>query len=117
MSASAAVPVDSVYIHCDNAGGDFRISELNHSLSQFSERYQEYRPVCPECEIIEWDNRITMKDAARTFIQINRVSGFVLVQRNNTKASGPFDIYSFQGTCRRATMVMPKKRVAGARVF
>lgn len=109
-AASAAPPSDSIYIRCDNAGGDFRISDLNHSVSQYSPKSQEYRVLCADCDITEWGDRITMKDGAKTFIQINRVSGMVSVQRNNAKSgSGPLDIYSFQGVCRRGPMVVPTR--------
>ncbi|CAN5490389.1 hypothetical protein BH09PSE4_BH09PSE4_15410 [soil metagenome] len=116
VSASAAVPPDSIYFHCDNAGGDFRISELNHSVSQYSERFQEYRILCSECDITEWGNKITMKDGTKTFIQVNRMTGFVLIQRSNAASlPGSSDIYSFQGTCKRAPMrvALTPKRVAG----
>lgn len=114
IAATAAPPGDSIYIRCDNAGGDFRISDLNHSVSQYSTKGQEYRVLCADCDITEWGDRITMKDGAKTFIQINRLSGMVSVQRNNAKpGTGPLDIYSFQGVCRRGPMVVPTR---GAKV-
>jgi len=102
--ANAGVP-DLVFIHCNNGGGDYRISELNHMVSKFSVRYQQYRPLCPTCDIIEWGNRITMKDGTKTYIQIDRVSGDVIIQRAGASVI-PGGSYS--GTCARGAAVVAK---------
>ena len=121
VPASATPPSDSTYVHCRSAGGDFRISELNHSVSQFSDRYQEYRPVCRECDIVEWGDRITMRDGDKTFVQVNRLTGDISVQRNGAKdGGGPFDVHSFHGTCAKGTRVAPNGGQAsggGGRAF
>ncbi len=101
---SAGIP-DLVYIHCNNGGGDYRISELNHSVTKFSERYQQYRPLCPTCDIIEWGNRITMKDGTKAYIQIDRMTGDVIIQRTSA-ALIPTGSYS--GTCARGTPITAK---------
>lgn len=105
MAAPAAAGpgvADLVYIHCNNGGGDYRISELNHSVSKFSERYQQYRPLCPTCDVLEWGNRITMKDGTKTYIQIDRMTGDIVIQRTSA-AVIPGGSYS--GTCARGTPV------------
>ncbi len=110
-SASAEIAGDAVYIHCRDSGGDFKISELNHSVSYFSDRYQEYRPVCRDCEVTAWGSNITMKDGDRTVVQIDRVSGRVWVRGSDAKeVPGAFAVRSFQGTCMRGTPVVPSKR-------
>ena len=109
-TTAGAIAPDLVYIHCNNGGGDYRISELNHSVSKFSERHQQYRPVCPACDILEWGDRITMKDGPRTYIQIDRMTGDMVIQRTG----GPvIPGESFTGTCTRGTIVARK----GVRAF
>lgn len=103
-SAGAAIP-DLVYIHCNNGGGDYRISELNHMVSKFSVRYQQYRPLCPSCDIIEWGDRITMKDGAKIHIQIDRRTGEMIIQ---TQGGALIPGGSFSGTCTRGTVVSAK---------
>jgi hypothetical protein len=102
-AAVAAVP-DLVYVHCTGTGGDYRISELNHEISQFSVRYQQYRPLCPECDILEWGNKITMKDGATTYIQFDRITGDVSIQRTGVRVVPA----SYRGTCARGTIVTAK---------
>jgi hypothetical protein len=118
-SAMAAVTSDYIYIHCPDSDQDIRISELNHKVSQFSDKYQQYRPMCPDCDISEWGNRITMKDGARTFVQINRITGYIYVQRSDARNdASPFDIRSFRGTCAKGNMVTPNVTFpAAGRVF
>ena len=110
-SAQAATPGDSIYFHCDTPSADFRISDLNRSVSLFDRRSQQYRPLCIDCEVLEWGDRIRMRDGIKTVVQINRVSGQVSIQRNMTRSEGgPFENSSFLGTCRRGTMVLPKPK-------
>ena len=106
--AVAAPLPDLTYFKCKNAAGDFRISELNHSVSQFSDRYQEYRPVCRECTVTEWGDRIIMRDGDKTFVQVNRLTGDMSIQRNNAApGAGPFELRSYHGTCVKSTRVVP----------
>ncbi|MDB5705347.1 MAG: hypothetical protein JWN66_2463 [Sphingomonas bacterium] len=105
-AADAAAAPDLVYVHCSNGGGDYRISELNHSVSVFSTRYQQYRPLCPDCDIIEWGNRITMKDGVKTYIQIDRMTGDLSIQRNDARQNpAPGEPRSYRGGCTRGTVV------------
>ena len=119
MPASAVPPRDPIYIHCRNAGADFRISELNHVVSQFSDRYQEYRPVCRECDIVEWGDKITMRDGDKTFVQVNRLTGEVVIQRNEAReGAGPTELRSYRGTCVKGGRVVPTAgSVASTRAF
>ncbi len=103
-SASAA-PADLSYVRCPNGGGDYRISELNHSITQFSEREQRYRLICSDCDIIEWGNRIVMKNANKTFIQFDRVSGEVSVQK---PGSAIIPGFSYRGNCSKSTVVVAR---------
>ena len=108
FAAKAEVTGDLIYVHCSESGGDFRISELNHSVSYFSERYQEYRPVCRDCEITEWGNIIAMKDGARTVVLIDRMAGRILIRGSEAKPiAGSYSVRSFQGTCVRGKPVTP----------
>ncbi|MEI9928262.1 MAG: hypothetical protein WDN44_11935 [Sphingomonas sp.] len=104
MPAQAAVP-DLIYVHCNGGGGDFRISELNHTVAQFSARYQQYRPVCPSCEILEWGDRITMKDTTKTYIQFDRMTGDVVIERAGGRL---IPGASYRGLCTRGTVVTVK---------
>ena len=117
--AGAAAPGDALYIHCQNGGADFRVSELNHSVSQFSDRYQEYRAICADCDIIEWGNRIVMKNGRKTLVLIDRLTGDISIQRNDAGAdAGPFDVHSYHGTCLPGTpRVANAGTSVGARVF
>ena len=101
-SAMAQVP-DLSYVRCSNGGGDFRISELNHSVHEFSVREQRYRPVCSDCDITEWGNRITMVNRSKTFIQLDRISGHVIVKRAGSTVIPGF---SFSGTCAKGSAVV-----------
>jgi hypothetical protein len=102
--ANAGVP-DLVFIHCSNGGGDYRISELNHMVSKFSVRDQQYRPLCATCDIIEWGNRITMKDGTKSYIQIDRMTGDVVIQRFGAAVT---PASSYAGTCARGAAVVAK---------
>jgi hypothetical protein len=113
--ASALPPRDPIYIHCRNAGSDFRISELNHSVSQLSDKFQEYRPVCRECDIVEWGDRITMRDGDKTIVQVNRMTGDINIQRNDAKdGAGPTDLRSYRGMCVKGNKIVPMAGGQGA---
>ena len=103
--AGGATPPDLVYIHCNNGGGDYRISELNHTVSRFSVRLQQYRSICPTCEVIEWGDRITMKDGARTYVQIDRLTGDMVIQRAGGSVI-PGGAYT--GNCQRGAPITPR---------
>ena len=109
-SASAEVAGDVTYVHCRDSGGDFRISELNHSVSYFSDRYQAYRPVCRDCEITEWGANVTMKDGAKTVVQIDRVSGRIWIRGSDAKdIPGSYAVRPFQGICVKGGPAIPRK--------
>ena len=106
LCASTAHAADIVYVRCADSSGDFRISELNHSVMQFSDRYQEYRPVCRDCDIVEWGSRIVMRGPTTT-VQINRISGSITIDRSNVKPNAmPTDLRSFRGTCVKGKVVV-----------
>jgi hypothetical protein len=107
-SPGQALVPDVVYIHCSGTGGDFRISELNFSVGEYSSRQQRYRPVCDGCEVLEWGNRIIMRDGDKTYVQFDRMSGAASIQRATT-ANAPS--LSYRGSCVRAGIVtLPKRR-------
>ena len=118
-AASAEVAGDAIYIHCRDSGGDFKISELNHSVTYFSDRYQEYRPVCRDCEITSWGSDIVMKDGDKTMVQIDRISGRIWVHGSDAKdVAGAYSVRAFQGICTRGTPVTASKRkIETARAF
>ena len=101
-AASAGVP-DIAYIHCPGNGGDFRVSELSHVISQFSVREQQYKPLCATCVISEWGDRIVMKDGVKTSILFNRITGEVAIQRSS--AGKVIPTTSYRGICARGTVV------------
>ena len=99
--AVAEVSGDFTFINCSQSGGSFRISELNRSIFYFSDKYQEYRPVCRNCEVTEWGDNITMKDGVRTIVRIDRISGRVLVRGNQGRDVVGSYTQPFQGICVR----------------
>lgn len=119
LSAGAQTVPDMSYVHCPGVERDLRISELTHTVSQFSNRFQQYRPVCRECTVTEWGNRITLRGGDGNFIQINRVTGYVIVERSSAQGDGsPFAVRSFRATCARGTMVVPNVALANpSRIF
>jgi hypothetical protein len=108
--ASAEVAGDQTFISCSDSGGSFRISELNRSVYRFSERYQEYRPICRDCEVVEWGQRIVLKDGSQTVVQMDRQSGRILVRGMPAKnVAGSFAVQSFQGVCKKGRAVVPHR--------
>jgi hypothetical protein len=119
VSAGAEVAGDVTFVTCSQAGGSFRISELNRTVSYFSDRYQEYRPICRDCEITEWGNNITLRDDGRTIARIDRVSGTIWVRGTEAKpVAGSTSVRSFEGKCVRGKAAVPKKKsLESARAF
>lgn len=118
VAVQAEVAGDVTYVECTNSGGNFRISELNRTVSYFSDRFQEYRPICRDCEITEWGNTIVMKSGTRTIVQIDRLSGRIWVRGMEAKpVAGSYTVRSFQGSCTRGKAATPRKKLETARAF
>ena len=96
---------DWVYVHCSGGGGDFRISELSHKVSQFSVASQGYRATCAECQVVEWGDKITLLDENGDGIKLDRVSGRVSI-RQSRSAKGA--AVNFDGICTRGSFVAGK---------
>jgi hypothetical protein len=119
IAAAAEVPGDLTYVHCSEPGADFRLSELNRTVSYFSDKHQAYRPVCRDCEITEWGNNIVMKDGPMTVVQIDRMIGRIWVRGTEAKpVAGAFSTRTFQRSCVRGAPAVPRRKpVETARAF
>lgn len=117
--ADAAIPKDSVYIHCRNEGGDLRISDLNHSVSRYSQRYGDYRPLCVLCNITEWGNIISMDDGARMSVRIDRLKGYVSIKERSDDGDedGAGQLHLYHGACVRGQMMTDHPSAVPHRVF
>jgi hypothetical protein len=115
---SAEVPGDLTYVSCNESGGSFRLSELNRTVYYFSDKYQDYRPVCRNCEVTEWGDNITLKDGVRTVVQIDRISGRILVRGTDARTVPGSFTQPFKGICVRGKQYIPRKSpVKSARAF
>jgi hypothetical protein len=105
----AEVPGDMVYVTYSESGGSFRISELNRTIYYFSNKAQDYRPVCRNCEVTEWGDNITLKNGDRTIVQIDRISGRVLVRGTEASTLPGSFTQPFKGVCVRGKAYVPRK--------
>ena len=97
---------DPTYLHCGHARGEFSISELHHSVRQYSARTGSYVSLCRDCTVAEWDDRIVLHDDRGTFITIDRISGEANVRRS-TENSISGDARDYHGTCKLGERMGP----------
>ena len=117
VDVRATTPKDSVYIHCRNDAGDYRISDLNHSVAKYSERYRDYRPLCLLCNVTQWGNVITMDVGVRMSIRIDRMKGYISIRDRgeDNDDDGPGQPRSYHGACVRGQMVADRQPIATPR--